>query len=148
MEQFNTVCVISLPSGQSTKWTNFWHYLNASRTLTAWGIDHLSLLETCLSVWPPSRLGIFPSLQSDPPQVPLCAVPSCSITGSQGEESGASLCTSPPLEVVETNEFHLSASAHRTCPPALLYEAICVHKAALFNSASHRYLNDKSERKS
>lgn len=74
-------------------------------------------------------LDIFPYVQSEPSQVLLCAVPSCSITGSQGEESSASLHASLPQEVAETNEVHLSASSTPNWTTsafltALLHEAV------------------------
>ena len=67
---------------------------------------------------------IFPEVQSEPPLVRLCVIPSCSILSYQGEEIRTSVSVSPLREVVWSNEAAswppcLQAQI-RKCPQPLL----------------------------
>ncbi|KAK4830133.1 hypothetical protein QYF61_008560 [Mycteria americana] len=69
----------------------------------AWGIDHLSRKPVPVFDLPLSKK-MLPNVQSKPPLVQLRAIPTCPVTGSQGEEISTSLSMSPPQEAAESNE--------------------------------------------
>lgn len=63
----------------------------------------------------PHNTDIFPNLQSEPPLLLLCAVPSCSIS-SQGAEVGTSFSTFLPQEVTMSSfKAHLESGSELNC---------------------------------
>lgn len=69
----------------------------------------------------------FPNVQTEPPPVQLCAVPMCPAVGSQGEDSSASLSTSPPQEVAESNEvYFLTINKKNKLLPLFKYKRFLV----------------------
>ena len=57
-----------------------------------WGINHLTRKPIPMFKHP-DRKGIFPNIQSEPPVVHLCAVPTHPIINDQGEDAGITLST-------------------------------------------------------
>jgi len=66
-----------------------------------WGIDHLSRKPVPVFDRP---LGeeMLPNVTSEPPLMQVGTIPTCPITGSQGEDLSTSLSTSSPQEAAES----------------------------------------------